>query len=245
MDEDGTSDSDIDQKIDDHDDDDGGGGDDGSDDDGNSGDDYDNGDDHKPKRKIDPKILNDASEERTVFVRNLSFSTASEALNEVMVQFGPTVYCKICVDPLTEHSKGSAFIKFENKEDADKCIKASEEESDQLYLDGRQLNVLLAVTKTKLKDIQESRLTKDKDKRNLYLAKEGLIYPNSPAAEGVSQTDLAKRLAVIHSNISDTILGTYILIIIISIAGNSKAKNASKQSFFCFEESSLYSQSSA
>ncbi|CAG2121699.1 unnamed protein product, partial [Medioppia subpectinata] len=35
----------------------------------------------------------------------------------------------------------------------------------------------------------------NRDKRNLYLAKEGLIYPESPAAEGVSQTDLKKRLA--------------------------------------------------
>lgn len=150
------------------------------------------------KLKIDPKVLNDASEERTVFVRNLSFSTTSETLNESMSTFGPTVYCKICVDPLTEHSKGSAFIKFESKDDAIKCIEAGEQQSDLLYLDGRQLNVSLALTRSKLKVVQESRVMKNKDKRNLYLAKEGLIYPNSPAAEGVSQADLAKRLAVIH-----------------------------------------------
>ena len=32
-----------------------------------------------------------------------------------------------------------------------------------------------------------------KDKRNLYLAKEGLILPGSTAAEGLSNADLLKR----------------------------------------------------
>lgn len=38
-----------------------------------------------------------------------------------------------------------------------------------------------------------------KDSRNLYLAKEGLIVAGTPAAEGVSQSDLSKRLRLEQS----------------------------------------------
>lgn len=38
-----------------------------------------------------------------------------------------------------------------------------------------------------------------KDSRNLYLAKEGLILAGTPAAEGVSQSDLSKRLRLEQS----------------------------------------------
>jgi nucleolar protein 4 len=149
------------------------------------------------KKKIDVKQLTDASEEKTIFVRNLSFSSTAESLNELMSKFGETYYCKICVDQLMEHSKGTAFVKFKNKTDAEKCLQEAEiQNNNNLYLDGRYLNVSLAVTRNKLKELEEKRSFKEKDKRNLYLAKEGLIYPESPAAEGVSQTDLKKRLAV-------------------------------------------------
>jgi nucleolar protein 4 len=151
------------------------------------------------KKKIDVKQLTDASEEKTIFVKNLSFSSTAESLNELMSQFGETYYCKICIDQLTEHSKGTAFVKFKNKTDADKCLREAEiQNNNKFYLDGRHLNVSLAVTRNKLKELEEKRSFKEKDKRNLYLAKEGLIYPESPAAEGVSQTDLKKRLAVSH-----------------------------------------------
>ena len=161
-------------------------------------------DDNDSEVKIKPesnfpkqwKILNDASEERTIFVRNLSFLSTGDSLNEMMSRFGATEFTKICVDPFTDHSRGTAFVKFKNKNDANKCLEAFETQETDFCLDGRQLNISLAVTRNKLKDIQEKRLTKEKDKRNLYLAKEGLIYPESPAAEGVSQSDLAKRLAV-------------------------------------------------
>jgi len=149
------------------------------------------------KKKINVKQLTDASEEKTIFVRNLSFGSTAESLNELMSQFGETVYCKICIDESTEHSKGTAFVKFKNKTDADKCLREAEiQNNNNFYLDGRQLNVSLAFTRNKLKELEEKRSFKEKDKRNLYLAKEGLIYPESPAAEGVSQTDLKKRLAV-------------------------------------------------
>lgn len=51
-------------------------------------------------------------------------------------------------------------------------------------------------------EIQQKKDTKAKqptDSRNLYLAKEGLILAGTPAAEGVSQSDLSKRLRLEHS----------------------------------------------
>lgn len=51
-------------------------------------------------------------------------------------------------------------------------------------------------------EIQQKKNTQKKqpsDSRNLYLAKEGLISAGTPAAEGVSASDLAKRLRLEQS----------------------------------------------
>lgn len=51
-------------------------------------------------------------------------------------------------------------------------------------------------------DIQQKADSKKKepaDSRNLYLVKEGLIVTGTPAAEGVSQSDMAKRLRLEQS----------------------------------------------
>ncbi|KAF7492853.1 RNA-binding protein 28 [Sarcoptes scabiei] len=61
-------------------------------------------------------------------------------------------------------------------------------------LDGKQLILSYALSSNQLSNLLEEKKFKNKDKRNLYLAKEGLIYPDSPAAVGVSQNDLKKRL---------------------------------------------------
>ena len=36
----------------------------------------------------------------------------NEDLKTCMEHFGPVYYALVCVDPLTEHSKGTAFVKF-------------------------------------------------------------------------------------------------------------------------------------
>lgn len=51
-------------------------------------------------------------------------------------------------------------------------------------------------------EVQQKKETKKKqpsDSRNLYLAKEGTILAGTPAAEGVSASDLAKRLRLEQS----------------------------------------------
>lgn len=60
-----------------------------------------------------PRVVsNDVQEGKTVFVKNIPFSVTNEEFKECMKQFGPVYYALICFDKLTEHSKGTGFVKF-------------------------------------------------------------------------------------------------------------------------------------
>lgn len=137
-------------------------------------------DDEQQKQNKKPrKESKDIEEGKTLFIRNLSFESNQDDLNELFKEFGELEYCIICMDKVTEHSKGTAFVKFKNKEDADKCVEkaSNKEENEELfYLDGRVLDVQPAITKDQL-NVKKLESEKLKDKRNLYLSKEGLIYP--------------------------------------------------------------------
>ncbi|CAH2004988.1 unnamed protein product [Acanthoscelides obtectus] len=149
-----------------------------------------NEDDNKPKR-----VSNDVTEGKTIFVRNVPFDATKEDLKQCMLQYGPVYYALICVDKLTEHSKGTAFVKFVNKEDADKALSAGTE----LTLLGNILDCHPALhrdeVQKKAKEKKEASKG-SKDNRNLYLVKEGVILAGSKAAHGVSPTDMAKRLQI-------------------------------------------------
>lgn len=58
------------------------------------------------------RISDDVNEGRTVFLKNVPFSVKNDELKGYMEQFGPVYYALICIDRLTEHSKGTAFVKF-------------------------------------------------------------------------------------------------------------------------------------
>ena len=67
-----------------------------------------------------------------------------------------------------------------------------------LSLDNFTLNVTKAVTRGKATELAKERKRTGgnkqvKDKRNLYLAKEGLILPGSTAAQELSKSDIVKR----------------------------------------------------
>lgn len=59
------------------------------------------------------RVSNDVNEGKTVFLKNVPFSATNEELRQCMEQFGPVYYALICMDQLTEHSKGTAFVKFQ------------------------------------------------------------------------------------------------------------------------------------
>lgn len=68
--------------------------------------------DEKIETKKPHVISNDVSEGKTVFIKNLPFTATNEDLKQCMLQFGHVYYALVCVDRLTEHSKGTAFVKF-------------------------------------------------------------------------------------------------------------------------------------
>lgn len=145
--------------------------------------------------KVEPKEEPTNCVDDTIFIRNLSFDTEEEDLKKfIETNFGQTVYCLICKDKQTDESKGTAFAKFENPEDAVKCLKEFKDRDLQVkfHLDGRNLIVLPALSKDKVTELTS--LTKEKkDKRNLALAKVGSFKSDSIEVQEMSKGDAEKR----------------------------------------------------
>lgn len=64
------------------------------------------------KSRPRPAPSHDINEGKTVFLRNVPFNCTNDELKAFMEIIGPVYYSVICMDPLTEHSKGTAFVKF-------------------------------------------------------------------------------------------------------------------------------------
>lgn len=123
----------------------------------------------------------------------MPFTATNEDVRSCFAQFGPLYYALVCMDHFTEHSKGTAFVKFRNKEDADECLA-----TPGITLMGNILEYQCALTKEELKkrSTENDKNFRQRDSRNLYLVKEGVVLAGTKAAEGVSATDMAKRLQV-------------------------------------------------
>uniref|UniRef100_A0A665V1S4 RNA-binding protein 28 n=1 Tax=Echeneis naucrates TaxID=173247 RepID=A0A665V1S4_ECHNA len=146
--------------------------------------------------KTSKKLLpSDVKEGRTIFIRNLSFDTEEEGLEEVLLQYGELNYIKIVLHPDTEHSKGCAFAQFKTKEAADKCIAAAQDEAENggIRVDGRKLFIMAAVSREDAAKLKVKKVKVETGTRNLFLAREGLIRAGTKAAEGVSEADMIKR----------------------------------------------------
>ncbi|XP_059150152.1 RNA-binding protein 28-like [Physella acuta] len=154
----------------------------------------------KKSKKIDRP--SDVNEGRTVFIRNLPFSTVDEDLEEFFSQFGVVNYGRIVFDHATGISRGSAFVQFQSKDSADSCLKAASDQDTGLSLGGRQIVVTMAVSRQQAGDlIQNKEKEKEKkDSRNLYLAREGMIREGTEAAKDVPVADLIKRAKIIAAN---------------------------------------------
>ncbi|XP_075998435.1 RNA-binding protein 28 [Genypterus blacodes] len=171
------------------------------DDDDDDEDDEDDDDDDEENEKLERKkslknLPSDVNEGRTIFIRNLSFDTEEEGLEEVLLRYGEVNYIKVVLHPDTDHSKGCAFAQFKTKEAADKCMAASEDESEDggIRVDGRKLLIVAAVTRDDAAKLKIKKTAKvETGTRNLYLAREGLIRAGTKAAEGVPEADMTKR----------------------------------------------------
>ncbi|XP_023259661.1 RNA-binding protein 28 isoform X1 [Seriola lalandi dorsalis] len=148
------------------------------------------------QKKASKKLLpSDVKEGRTIFIRNLSFDTEEEGLEEVLLKYGELNYIKIVLHPDTEHSKGCAFAQFKTKEAADKCMAAAQDEAENggIRVDGRKLFIVAAVTREDAAKLKVNKAKVETGTRNLYLAREGLIRAGTKAAEGVPEADMIKR----------------------------------------------------
>lgn len=65
------------------------------------------------------------SEDRssTLFVRNLPFTCTDEDLEDHFRQFGATRYARVVMDYGTDRSKGTGFVCFYNRDEADACLR--------------------------------------------------------------------------------------------------------------------------
>ncbi|XP_061891218.1 RNA-binding protein 28 [Entelurus aequoreus] len=154
------------------------------------------GDDTSAPKKTKRQLPSDVQEGRTVFIRNLSFDTEEEGLEEVLLRYGELNYIKIVFHPATGHSKGCAFAQFKAKEAADRCIAAGEDDKEAggIRVDGRKLLIVAAVSKNDAAKLKvDSKVKVQTGTRNLYLAREGLIRAGTKAAEGVPEADMIKR----------------------------------------------------
>lgn len=135
-------------------------------------------------------------------------------------QFGRIRYARIVVDHATGKPRGTAFIRFLEPDSAKACLdsfalcapptRTRDEDNSKgpksilnpepalatpFHLNGRFLHVLPAVSRAKSEELgkQTRKELRTKDKRNVYLLREGLILAGTPAAEGLTKSELEKR----------------------------------------------------
>ncbi|EDV19735.1 uncharacterized protein TRIADDRAFT_61835 [Trichoplax adhaerens] len=139
------------------------------------------------------EIKEDVQEGKTLFIRNLSFDCKEDELKEFFSKFGKIRYCKIVIDRANDYSRGVAFVKYVEKGSADKCLESYNNGDYDFTLHDRKLIICRAVSRTDACNFSVTKPSKDQDKRNLYLASEGVITADSAAAGGLSKSDLKKR----------------------------------------------------
>lgn len=140
---------------------------------------------------------------RTVFIRNLSFTTSPEELRSLFVQFGPIQYAVTTKDE-TGAPKGTGFVCFKHKADTDACLDAAArdesaaldakkqqamqsggqmpfivaDKSEGLWLDDRPLFVMRAVDRSRASQLKEADTeeSRKRDRRHLYLLRESCTF---------------------------------------------------------------------
>uniref|UniRef100_A0A182XJV2 RRM domain-containing protein n=1 Tax=Anopheles quadriannulatus TaxID=34691 RepID=A0A182XJV2_ANOQN len=151
--------------------------------------------DKKPSKLLKAKIKqekrNEVEEGREVFVKNLPYDVEANELKEIMSQFGIVEKVLINRERISGHSKGTAFVIFKLKDSAQLSCR----QSLKLKVHDQYAEIMPALRKKDILDREKAKQEKRaKDSRNLYLLKEGLIMAGSPAAKGVSQSDMSQRL---------------------------------------------------
>ncbi|XP_052200158.1 uncharacterized protein LOC127806721 isoform X2 [Diospyros lotus] len=132
---------------------------------------------------------------RTIFISNLPFDGDNEEVKQRFSVFGEVESFFPVLHQITKRPRGTGFLKFKTFDAADAAFSAANAAAGLgILLKGRQLKVFRALDKKSARDKEQEKAKKEEhDHRNLYLAKEGLIVEGTPAAEGVSASDMSKR----------------------------------------------------
>ena len=161
----------------------------------NEQDDYDD-DDLEFKIDVKPEVkqekIRDADEhEFTIFVKNMSFETTDQDLLECFKPYGPIKYAIVVKDHVSGHSKGSGFVKFLRRESVNQCL----QQTGLIKLHHFDLDIMPSLPRQKIQSLEtQKKQVEPKDSRHLYLTKEGVVIAGSTAADGVSASDMSKRL---------------------------------------------------
>ena len=164
--------------------------------------DEDDEDDEPPPRFA--KKTDAAAEGCSVFIRDVPTECSKQMLFERMSKFGKVRSCRMVMDKASGRPKGTAFVDFVKPDAAKTAVEAAGKvEGGGVKVAGRRVTLALAVSASEAASLATQR-TKDaapgkgkrdgpRDNRNLYLASEGQIHEEGPAARGVSQADIMKR----------------------------------------------------
>ncbi|CAD7703982.1 unnamed protein product [Ostreobium quekettii] len=135
----------------------------------------------------------------TVFVRGLPLDVKKHMVMAALERFGAIKSCRIVVHPDTGKSKGTAFVDFANADGAKQAVEEAESgrqgKSAGISILGCMLTVNLALSREGIQQLAKERgdAWRKKDKRNLYLAKEGEIEEGSQLWVELSPGDRTKR----------------------------------------------------
>jgi nucleolar protein 4 len=134
----------------------------------------------------------DVREHRTLFIRNVPFDATEDDLSNILSSNGQRriISCRLVIDPISKHPRGSAFVQFATSNDAEECLNLP------FILHGQELQIDMALGRNELvkaKEIRDKKKENNKkpDQRNLSLANYGVIL-NLSELDG-NENDLRKR----------------------------------------------------
>ncbi|CAF0914529.1 unnamed protein product, partial [Adineta ricciae] len=125
----------------------------GEDDDEDDDDDDDELDEEELPKMRTTESSRDVREHRTLFVRNVPFDATEEELSNLLSSNGqyPIRSCRLVIDPVSKHPRGSAFVQYGTTADAETCLKSS------FTLRGQELQTDMALGRGELVKAKELR----------------------------------------------------------------------------------------
>ncbi|KAI0244823.1 RNA recognition motif-containing protein [Massospora cicadina] len=132
--------------------------------------------------------------------------TTDEELYNKFSEFGKLRYARVVFDRATGRPKGTGFVSFVKPSDARECLalasqlnfqaEASKSIAERFTLAGRLLLVTSSLSKDKASEVSGPLKNKAKeDRRNYYLLREGVIFPESAAGKLLAPKELERRKA--------------------------------------------------